>query len=78
MDATVLCPTSVMVAIAAIAVVVLVDMMATVAIEIAHVLATTPAISASVAISKATFIVVIDLLLFVCSIRRPGPKSLFY
>jgi hypothetical protein len=61
MNATVLYPTAVMVAIAVIAMVVLSDMTATTVIEIAQMPATTLAISVSVAISKTNFIVVIIL-----------------
>ena len=52
---TVLYPTAVMVAIAAIAVVELFDITATTVIEIAQVLATTLAINVSVAISNTNF-----------------------
>ena len=61
---TVLYPTAVMVAIAAIAVGVLSDITATTVIEMAQVLATTLAINVSVAISNTNFIVVIVLFLY--------------
>ena len=73
---TVLYPTAVMVAIAAIAVVELFDITATTVIEIAQVLATTLAINVSVAISKTNFIVVIVLFLYL--LFRSDVKSLFY
>ena len=73
---TVLYPTAVMVAIAAIAVVELFDVTATTVIEIAQVLATTLAINVSVAISNTNFIVVIVLFLYL--LFRSDVKSLFY
>ena len=73
---TVLYPTAVMVAIAAIAVDVLSDMTATTVIEIVQVLATTLAINVSVAISKTNFIVVIVLFLYL--LFPSDVKSLFY
>ena len=73
---TVLYPTAVMVAIAAIAVVELFDITATTVIEIAQVLATTLAINVSVAISNTTFFVVIVLFLYL--LFRSDVKSLFY
>ena len=73
---TVLYPTAVMVAIAAMAVGVLSDMTATTVIEIAQVLATTLAINVSVAISNTNFIVVIVLFLYL--LFRSDVKSLFY
>ena len=73
---TVLYPTAVMVAIAAMAVDVLSDMTATTVIEIAQVLATTLAINVSVAISNTNFIVVIILFLYL--LFRSDVKSLFY
>ena len=73
---TVLYPTAVMVAIAAMAVDVLSDMTATTVIEIAQVLATTLAINVSVAISNTNFIVVIVLFLYL--LFRSDVKSLFY
>ena len=76
MNPTVLCPTAVMVAIAAIAVVVFSDMTATTVIEIAQVPATTLVISVSVAISKTNFIVVIVFFLYL--LFPSDVKSLFY
>ncbi len=73
---TVLCPTAVMVAIAAIAVGVLSDITTTTVIEIAQVPATTLAINISVAISKTNFIVVIIFFLYL--LFRYDVKSLFY
>ena len=73
---TVLYPTAVMVAIAAMAVGVLSDMTATTVIEIAQVLATTLAINVSVAISKTNFIVVNVFSLYL--LFRSDVKSLFY
>ena len=73
---TVLYPTAVMVAIAAMAVDVLSDMTATTVIEIAQVLATTLAINVSVAISNTNFIVVIVLFLYL--LFRSDVKNLFY
>ena len=73
---TVLYPTAVMVAIAAIAVGVLSDITATTVIDIAQVPATTLAISVSVAISKTNFIVVIVFFLYL--LFPSDVKSLFY
>ena len=73
---TVLYPTAVMVAIAAMAVDVLSDMTATTVIEIAQVLATTLAINLSVAISNTNFIVVSVLFLYL--LFPSDVKSLFY